>query len=434
MLGGERIVVANLQGSEGFAAPQPFFLTPKQLRVLENFLKRGPLHDVPNMLMVTGTIKSGKSRIVADIIPRLLSLHYSQAPAATRRPVFFHHEFTAGESGADAAARWLHSLHSFSLSLGIPLARPVEGDRAMWVLPGAALTLARRIHKDGGQLWLLFDELGAPVVASKPKEAEAFVQLFKDALKATAPYARTVATGSGMVSLLQAFSGAAPNGFTLWGATCHVRVGQEPRPALALAMAQRLHSAYASSWPPGFKEHITPQRLLDCLAHEGHSGLTSPRPSLLAYLASFVEGLAAGTPAEALRMALDMVLSKLRTESQRDAAIGLERMSLVDRQALRELAVRGVPPTGFLLSSIADLLCEDEWLELQAPREVAAGVGPTAGQPRPALRRLLPPYGSLLRRWVRPDGLLSISSSTGSVVSRAVQSLVTLQENRQSLD
>ena len=88
----------------------------------------------------------------------------------------------------------------------------------------------------------------------------------------------------------------------------------------------------------------------------------------------------------------------------------------------------GVFPTAFLLSSLANLLCEDEWVEARAAPEKAGLAG------RPALRRLLPPYGSLLRRWVRPDGLLSISSSTGTVVGRTVQTLLTLQENWERLD
>jgi hypothetical protein len=36
-----------------------------------------------------------------------------------------------------------------------------------------------------------------------------------------------------------------------------------PPPAQALAMAQRLHSVYAPARPPGHREHVSPQRLLD---------------------------------------------------------------------------------------------------------------------------------------------------------------------------
>jgi hypothetical protein len=432
VLGGERTVVVNLSGCPGIAAPHPFFLTPAQFMHLQRFLRRGPPFDTPSMLMVTGTIKSGKTRIVRDIIPRLLSLHYAQAPAASRRrPVIFHHEFTPGVSGTCAAERWLRSLLAFERSLGVASTAP-QGFEAMHALPVVAQALARRVHEDGGQLWLLLDELGAPVAASAPGEAAAFVQAFKDTLQATSPYARTVATGSGMVSLLMAFSAAPPNGFTLWGAASHLCVGQEPRPALALAMAQRLHSAYAPAWPPDVREHVTPQRLLDSLAYGEHAGLTSPRPALLAYLASCLSDLTAAGPAETLRLGLEEVLTKLRTESRGDAAVGLERTSLVDRQALRELAVCGLSPTAYPLSSIAAKLCE-EWVALPAGEGGAAAAAAAGGQPRPALRRLLPPYASLLRRWVRPDGWLSITSGSGFLVSRAVQSLVTLQDNWQCL-
>jgi hypothetical protein len=197
VLGGERTVVANLQGGPGFPAPHPFFMSLAQFTALEHFLKRGPPFSMPAMLMITGTIKSGKSRIVQSIIPRLLALYYAQAPPSTRRrPVIFHHVFTHGVSGASAAELWLASLLDFSQSLGIPLVSPL-GHGAVQAVPKVAQALARRIYEEGGKLWLLFDELGAPVVASQPAEAASFVQLFTDTLSVTSPYARTVAFGSG---------------------------------------------------------------------------------------------------------------------------------------------------------------------------------------------------------------------------------------------
>ena len=425
VLGGERTVVATLPGSPGVATPRPFFLTPDQMLVLEHFLSCRELADSPSMLMVTGTIKSGKSRIVTDIIPRLLARQHARAAPADachRRPVLFHHTFTEGAPGAAAADNWLRRLRAFARGLGIPLERPVNAMTAD-ALPEVAAALAASLAARGEVLWLLLDEVGAPIVASPAPEADAFVQLFKDTLAATSLHARTVATGSGMVSLLKAFASARPNGFTLWGAAAHLRVGQEPPPAQALAMAQRLHAAYAPTWPAAVRAHVTPQLLVTSLAYGAHAGLTSPRPALLAFLATSLRDYSGGAPPEALRKGLAEVLAKLRTESCRDAAVGLERMSLQDRQGLLKLAMHGASPTAHPMCDIADLLCEDVG-GLPAERGAAAG---------PAPRRLLPPYASLLCRWLRPDGWLCISSGSFSLVGRTVQSLVTLQENRASL-
>ena len=435
VLGGERTVVANLQGSPGFAAPHPFFLTPAQLQCLVHFLTRGAPFDSPSMLMVTGTIKSGKSRIVADIIPRLLALHHAQAPpahASHRRPVLFHHAFSEGMPGAAAADNWLQLLLAFAHGLGIPLERPAGVGTAQ-ALPVVAAALAARLHDRGEKLWLLLDEVGAPIVASPAREADAFVQLFKDTLAATCTCARTVATGSGMVSLLKAFSAAAPNGFTLWGAAAHLRVGQEPPPAQALAMAQRLHAAYAETWPAAVRAYVTPQLLVGSLAHGAHRGLTSPRPALLAFLASRLSDQdSAAAPPQALRKGLADVLAKLQTESWRDAAVGLERMSLADRQGLLKLAMHGIAPTAHPMSDIADLLSEDVGGLAALQGEGGAAAAGAEACPAPP-RRLLPPYAGLLCRWVRPDGWLCISSDGFSLVGRALQSLVALQESRACL-
>ena len=437
VLGGERTVVAVLQGSPGFATPRPFFLTPTQMLVLEHFLCSKELSDSPSMLVVTGTVKSGKSRIVSDIIPRLLARQHARAAPADafhRRPVLFHHTFAEGASGAAAADNWLRRLLAFARSLGIPLERPVNATTAE-ALPEVAAALAARLDARGEELWLLLDEVGAPLVASPAPEAAAFVQLFKDTLAATTLYARTVATGSGMVSLLKAFAVARPSGFTLWGAATHLRVGREPPPAQALAMAQRLHAAYAPTWPASVRAHVTPQLMVSSLAYGAHAGLTSPRPALLAFLARRLRDYDGSAPPEALRKGLSEVLAKLRTESCSDAAVGLERMSLQDRQGLLILATHGVSPTAHPMSDIAELLSEDGEgaAALAEERGEAAAAGAAAAAP--ALRRLLPPYASLLRRWVRPDGMLciSVSSGTFSLVGRTVKSLVTLQENRASL-
>jgi hypothetical protein len=65
-LGGEPMMVASLPLTHSVAAP--FYLTPLQHYGLMRFL-REPSSIAPQMLMLTGPVKSGKSRIVHDVIP-----------------------------------------------------------------------------------------------------------------------------------------------------------------------------------------------------------------------------------------------------------------------------------------------------------------------------------------------------------------------------
>ena len=172
---------------------------------------------------------------------------------------------------------------------------------------------------------------------------------------------------------------------------------------------------------------------MDSLAFEAHAGLTSPRPALVAYLASRLadDAMVSEGPAELLRMGPEKVLFKLSTESREDTAIGLERMQPAERLALLRLAVDGTLPAQYPFFGYAKLLCER--VEPLLAAEGAGEAEGQAGQPPPAAPwRLLPPYGRLLASWIRPgDGRLAISSKVARqpLVSRVNQTLVTLQDN-----
>jgi hypothetical protein len=266
------------------------------------------------------------------------------------------------------------------------------------------------------------------------------VQLFKDVLNATHACAGTVVTGSGMVALLKAVADARVNGFMLWGAADHLRVGQEPAPAVALAMAQRLHSVYAPSWPPEVRAHVTPQLLVDSLAFEAHAGLTSPRPALLAFLAGTLSRQATesgGSGERALQEGFVLILGKLETESRGYAAIALERMRSSELMELRELAEHGVMPQGTLLARFAAVLCEEQVVAGGPGGEAQEGqVGQQLLQALPAGRKLLPPYGTLLQRWATQDGCLSIvSRGQGQpLVPRVLQTLTTVNKRWRGFD
>lgn len=334
--------------------------------------------------MLTGTIKSGKSRVLGTVLPGLLAARHAAAPRSRRRPVVFLYSFPL-DAPADVAARDLvEQLLYFAQSRGAPLPPPPS---ALASLPDVALRLAEHVRAEGGELWLLFDELQAPVVASTPADAAFFAKKFKRTVELCAPFARIVGTGSGMVSLLTAVRGSAPNGFALWDAVSHVSLGREPRAPAALAMAERILAARARAhrWPPAFAVLLTPQRACAELALGAHGELTSPRPALVSYLCGLVGDARGGAPEAVLERAMGAVLRKVEAESVADTVTALTRMRPEQRSWLRVLAAQDAPmlamrrhlagnSMGRAVADFASLLCE--------PSEPP---------------RLLPPYGALLR-------------------------------------
>ena len=408
-LGGELMMVANLPLTH--SAPAPFYLTPLEHFGLMRFLEEPP-SIAPQMLMLTGPVKSGKSRIVNDVLPRMLAARYAAAPTTVRRPIIFCHTFVLGAAEERAAETLVARLQKFATREGIRLAKPATP--FIDDLPHVAAELAKGVHQAGGELWLLFDELGAPILASTPAGASMFTQQLKTLVELCSFYARTVGTGSGIVALLTAIRAARPNGFVLWDATTHVSLGREPAPPAALAMAQGILAAYATKWPPAVVCAITPQVVLAKLACSAHDQHTSPRPALVACLATLM-GDARGvgsSPELLLAAAVDALLSKLREESAQDTAIALERMPVQRLKALRALAVHGLAPNkhDIATAGFIALLCE-------------------SGSPP----QLLPPYGALLRSWVTRDGRLAISSGGSSLAESVVRNLAALFTYHRSL-
>ena len=396
--------------SSAVAQQQPFFLTPAEHAGLVRFVDEGR-SDLPQMLMLTGTVKSGKSRVLGTVLPGLLAARLAAAqphslatslaspplPQRRRRqPVIFLHSFTL-EAPADAAALDLvGELTAFAASVGLALPA-LANATALNRFPALLLELAEHVHAEGGELWLLFDELQAPIVASTPADAAYFVNKFKRAVELCAPFARIVGTGSGMVSLLTAVRGSAPNGFALWDAVSHVSLGREPRASAALAMAERIVAARASAhhWSPAFKKLLTPQRACDALALGAHGELTSPRPALVAYLCGLVGDARGGAPEAVLERAVGALLRKLESESVADTVTALTRMRPELRSWLRALAAQDAPMLAMRRHLAADLM----------GRAVASFAALLCEPSEPP--RLLPPYGALLRSLVTRRGELA---------------------------
>jgi hypothetical protein len=339
VVGGEEMMVATLPdiegdsdikggavgaGGSGGAGGDPFFLTRAEHAGLLHFVGERRFRT-PQMLMLTGTIKSGKTRVLDSVLPGLLAARFAADPRS-RRPVVFQHTFPVG-APADVAARDLLTLLlNFAASVGAPLlSSSAAASFRTYALESFAdllLQLARHVHAEGGELWVLFDELQAPIVASTPADASYFVTTLKRAVELCSPFARIVGTGSGMVSLLSAVRNAAPNGFA------HVSLGREPPAPAALAMAERIVASHARSrrWPAAFVALLTPQCACAKLARGAHGELTSPRPALVAYLAGLVGDAQGGEPAEVLEKAIRVLLLKVKAKSLADTVTALHRM------------------------------------------------------------------------------------------------------------
>ena len=402
-VGGEDMMVATVN-------QRPFFLTFAEHAGLRSFVEdQNEPRDLPQMLMLTGTIKSGKTRILKSVLPGLLAARLVADPRS-RRPVVFLHTFPVGAPVDVAAHDLAGNLVAFSATVGLSLPSPRPPD-ALNRLPALLQQLTEHVRAEGGELWVLLDELQAPIVASTPADASYFVAKLKLAVELCSPFARIVGTGSGMVSLLSAVRSAAPNGFVLWDSVSHVSLGREPPAPVARAMAERILASHARShrWPDAFKELLTPQRACDELARSAHGELTSPRPALVAYLAGLVGsgggvGTRGGGPAIVLKRAVRTLLAKLDDESLRDTVTGLLLLQPSLRMWLRKFAEQGpdTPPVKHLLLKcgnmgeahleFAELLCEES---------------------EPA--RLMPPYGALLRRLLTRDGDVAAVFSAGRV-------------------
>jgi hypothetical protein len=83
-LGGVPMMAAN--GPSG----HPFFLQSGEVAALMAFINRHPaFEDNPNMLMLTGTIKSGKTTLLHSIIPGLLASRFQGPPRNHTPSIYF---------------------------------------------------------------------------------------------------------------------------------------------------------------------------------------------------------------------------------------------------------------------------------------------------------------------------------------------------------
>ena len=208
--GGELMMVATLDDG---ATHVPIFLTEVQYAALLRFVDEAPSHT-PRMLMVDGTIKSGKTTIVHEVMPRLLAARFSappsppsSAPLPVRsaspsaapaplpgphkrvlpRPVIFKYTFPLSGSAADAAHHFMRALGDFATSITVPFSLKATPSESLDRFPAAVAEFAERVRAGGGELWLLLDELQGPLLSAVDQnEATKFVLQFKQVCRGRA--------------------------------------------------------------------------------------------------------------------------------------------------------------------------------------------------------------------------------------------------------
>jgi hypothetical protein len=158
---------------------KPIILTLEEYGLLIQFLKQAPLMGAPRMLMLLGTIKSGKRTVLNEVIEPLVLALREDDPGMSRRPppVFFKFEFDV-RCEAEAAARSLvEALMRFARDYGIKVTPAIGSElNAMADIAGdVAAAFGRRGH----ELWMLIDEAQGPIVGSNVRDADEFMMKFK---------------------------------------------------------------------------------------------------------------------------------------------------------------------------------------------------------------------------------------------------------------
>jgi hypothetical protein len=394
--GGEQWVEARVPDTS--SSTVPFYLTMEQHTALERFINERP-STRQQLLMPVGSIKSGKTTVLHTVLPCMVAEAYATRwRSGRRRPAIFTYTFPLGSDAEDAAKDLQDALDAFGQRINVRSNKDATPSSALNNLPIRLAEFAESVKAGGGELWLLLDEIQAPILASTPKMAQQFTYKFKqvsvrptpshglvhtrfrfilryaralapdcyltstlplrapshrpntDAIaiilpllvsqvvEACAPLGRIAVTGSGLVAVLNAFRTARVNGFALWDAVTYLSLGSEPSPAALQPMAAAIWEAYSADWPDTAKTAITASNVVDILRRDASNGLMSPRPALFAYTLGRMGDARTGSADDVMTAAVASAESKLLQESVRDTAVALASLSLPERRILRAIA------------------------------------------------------------------------------------------------
>lgn len=180
----------------GITRTAPAFFAEAQIDALRDFI-RTQASSTPSVLMIVGTIKSGKSTLLREILPRLIAAEYESIWQPLRtllhkglhestkwqdkrlRPVIFSYCFPLAGDAENAANDLSNALLNFARQINVPFDGEPTPGAAFDNLPRNLRKFSERIREEGGELWLLLDELQAPGLQSTPSVAARFTSKFK---------------------------------------------------------------------------------------------------------------------------------------------------------------------------------------------------------------------------------------------------------------
>ena len=176
VVGGVSMMLGWLLREEG--CKKPIFLTIEEYGDLCHFLVETPHMDTPQLLVLLGTIKSGKSTLLEVVEPLVAALRLDVPKMQSRPPpVFFKFEFNQRCEAAAAASSLASALRDFAYLQGIAL--QVRTSDPLEHVAAVAEEVARGMRLSGRALWLLFDEAQGPILGSTVKDADLFLHSFK---------------------------------------------------------------------------------------------------------------------------------------------------------------------------------------------------------------------------------------------------------------
>lgn len=135
----------------------PFFLTREAHTGLTDFVHEQPASDCPQVLVLAGPVKSGKTTVLHSVLPSLI--HDAHRAGKTPRPLIVRFTFDLRAPPADAAFALLEAVNRTASAVGLPFTveyHPGWAQRNVdWALGQFAQSVKGQL---GGQLWLLLDE------------------------------------------------------------------------------------------------------------------------------------------------------------------------------------------------------------------------------------------------------------------------------------
>lgn len=158
------------------------YLTEVQHKELNRFIDEAP-GRAPQVLLPVGPIKSGKSTLLQHVIPGMVgSKYHSGVRKGRRKPVFFYYSFPVGKNVSSAIFEFEKSLKRFGDGINIPyeMSNAKAPGEATADVALAVRDFASRIAGGGGELWLLLDELQAPILHDSPERGGNFIHFIKD--------------------------------------------------------------------------------------------------------------------------------------------------------------------------------------------------------------------------------------------------------------